>query len=123
MTTFTETLPHAGGFLIEEGNGDISREVITIASGAGKLRTAAVMGRVTASKKFVPLDPAANDGSETAVAILFRDTDATSADAEATGVVRLATVTAAELVWPAGITDAQKIAALASLATADIIAR
>lgn len=123
MTTFIETLPHAGGFLIQEGNGDISREVITIASGAGKLRTAAVLGRVTASKKYAPLDPAANDGSQNAAAILFRDADATSADAEATGIVRLATVTAAELVWPAGITDAQKAAALASLATTFIIAR
>lgn len=211
MTTFTETLPHAGGFLIQEGNGDISREAITVKSGEN-LRAGTVLGHVTVgtataalvaggtgngtfsavavsagavpgvyslqataatkfrledpagvligtvtlgtefvgggltftftaggtahvvgdratitvaagSGKYVAFDQDGTDGRQHAAGILFRDTDATSADADATAIVRDATVTAAELVWPSDIEAGEKTAALSELAALSIIAR
>ncbi len=73
--------------------------------------------------KYVPHDPAATNGAETAVAILYEGCDATSADVRRTLTKRNSEVTAAELVWKAGLTDDQKAAALASLAIRHIIAR
>lgn len=216
MGTITETLPHAGGFLIEEGNGDISREAIVLAAGSGALRTAQVLGQILlagatvaarpgntgngvfgavtlaagvmagvyivtiiepaanagaftvedptgvtvghgtvgvafadgglaftladgatdfiagdqfaitvaqGSKKYVPLDPDGEDGRQHAAGILYRSVDATGADADATAIVRLATVNASDLVWPDGITAPEQAAALADLAARNIIAR
>ena len=123
MATLTEQLPHAGGFLIEEGNGDISREEITVASGEGKLRTGTVLAKLSATGKHVAYDNAGTDGFETASAILFDDVDATSADAAGVAIVRLATVNTAELTWKTGLVDADKAAGLADLAALNVIAR
>lgn len=214
MTTFTETLPHAGGFLISEANGDLSREVVTLDT--GNLTAGTVLGQITTgtatpaavagntgssgtiasaavgatakvgvyhvvcvepgsnagkftvedpdgitigvatvavefvgggltftitdatdfvsgdsftitvaagSGKYVQFNQDATNGSQHAAAILFREADATSADVSVTVIKRLATVTAAELVWPSDIDAGEKTAALAELAALDIIAR
>lgn len=123
MGVLTEKLPHAGGFLISEGNGDISREAVTLARHSLTFRSGEVLGRVTVSRKYTHLDPGAEDGSETAAGILYRDVDAREADAEGAAIARLATVTAAHLVWPDGIVTDDKAAALAALAARHIIAR
>lgn len=57
---------------------------VTIASGAGKLARGTVLGVVTASKKYVTVNSANTDGSQTAKAILAYPVDATSADVVAT---------------------------------------
>lgn len=75
------------------------------------------------SGQYVQFDPDAADGSQIASAILFGDADAASAPVAAAVTARLTTVTKAELTWPAGITDGEKAAALASLADRTIIAR
>jgi Bacteriophage lambda head decoration protein D len=113
---------YAGEFLVSEGNGRISREIITVLSGE-TLEPAAVLGKVTASGKYKALDPAAADGSQSAAGILYDAVDASAADAEAVAVVRLAEVNAAELVWPAGITAPQQATALGQLRALTIIAR
>ena len=113
---------YAGEFLVSEGNGRISREIITVLSGE-TLQPAAVLGRVTASGKYKALDPAAVDGSEVAAGILYDAVDAAAADAEGVAIVRLAEVNAAELVWPAGITGGEQATALGELAALNIIAR
>lgn len=53
---------------------------IVLASGAGALVRGTVLGRVTASDKYVPCVKTANDGSQAPVMVLAGDTDATSAD-------------------------------------------
>jgi hypothetical protein len=113
---------YAGEFLVSEGNGRISREVITVLSGE-ILVAAAVLGKVAASGKYKVLNPAAVDGSEVAAGILYEAVDASAADAEGVAVVRLAEVNAAELVWPAGISAGEQTTALGELATLSIIAR
>lgn len=123
MPVLTKGLRPTAHYLVSEANGFRSREVGIIASGSGKLDAGAVLGRVTASKKLVPLAPGASDGSQTAVAILYEACDATSADVRRTTTARDAEVQAAVLVWPVGTTDNQKTAALAQLAALGIAAR
>lgn len=82
-----------------------------------------VLGQVTASKKYVQLDPAASDGSEVAAAILYDNIDASANDKAAVITARDSEVKAAALAWPAGITAPEKAAALAELAALGIIAR
>lgn len=119
----TESLPHAGGFILSEV-GFISREAVVLVSGAGALKAGTVLGKITASGKYKAYDNDAVDGTEVARAVLFQDTDATSADTEATVVARLAEVISAKLIWGAGVTtQGEKDAALVDLAAAYIIAR
>lgn len=123
MVVLSENLRRTAHYLVSEANGFRSRETGIIASGSGKVEPGAVLGRITASKKLVPIAPAAADGSQNAAAILFEGCDATAADVRRTITARDAEVQAAVLVWPAGTTDAQKTAALAQLAALGIAAR
>lgn len=123
MPTKTETLG-TGAFIKSEANGELSREPIVIVSGAGSLLAGTVLGKITASGKYKPYDNDASDGSQAAVAILYSDVDATSADVAAVGIVRLAEVWRDRLVWGAGITtQAEKDAAYVDFATANIAVR
>lgn len=123
MPVFTQGLRPTGHYLVSEANGFRSREVGVIASGSGKLDAGAVLGRITASKKLVPLAPGASDGSQNAVAVLYEGCDATSADVRRTITARDSEVQAAVLVWAGGVNDSQKTAALAQLAALGIAAR
>ncbi|KKX24344.1 hypothetical protein YH62_27585 [Rhizobium sp. LC145] len=109
--------------MVSEANGYRSREQAVIASGSGKLDAGAVLAQVTASKKYVPFNPAGADGSQTAVAILYEGCDATLADARRTVTARDTEIHADVLVWGAAVTDLQKTAALAALAALGIVAR
>lgn len=102
---------------------DFSQDEIIIASGAGQLKLGTVLGQITATKKYVLQDPAAADGSEVARAILGEAVLATSADVPVLGVIWGAIVVLPELHFKAGITEAEKAAAVASLAEQKILAR
>lgn len=97
------------------------RRAGVIASGSGVVGTGLVLGRVTATGKFVPLAPAAADGSEAAAAIVIDLVDATAADAETSVLVGHAQIVGNQLTWPAGTTAPQKTAALAQLAALGIV--
>lgn len=119
----TETLPGAGGFMLTPAEA-ISKDVVTLVSGAGALKAGTVLGKITASGKYNAYDNDAATGIEVAKAILYQDTDATSADTEATVVSRLAEVHGARLVWGAAVTtQGEKDEAIVDLATAFIIVR
>ncbi|WP_404291532.1 head decoration protein [Microvirga sp. RSM25] len=73
-------------FILSEPHGTVAREVRTIASGEGVLEAGMMLGKVTASGKYVASPNAevvGKEGAETAVAILGYTVDATSADAKA----------------------------------------
>lgn len=57
--------------------------LVTIVSSAGVLPAGAMLGRITASKKFTLSVAAANDGSEAVRAVLAEPVDATAADIQA----------------------------------------
>lgn len=107
-----------------EGPNRYSRDEVTIASGSGVVEVGAVLGKVTASGEYRPVNPAASDGSQTAAAVLLQRADATSADSRRSVILaRHAEVVAQALVYPAGMNAAQKATALDQLADAGIVAR
>ncbi|WP_417842988.1 head decoration protein [Thalassospira sp.] len=102
---------HLSGFTITAGGtafeaGDIL--TVTVAAGTGD---------------FVALDPAKDDGSQIAKAILFSGQNAKDSAQKAVLVTRLATVDGNRLIWPEGITADQKTAAIASLATNHLLVK
>ena len=123
MATLTERLPHDGGFLISQGNGDISRDVVTLARHSEIYASGTVLGQVTVGLRHTHYDNAASDGTQAAKAVLLYDVDARAADAQGVVIARMATVNKAELVFRADQNDAAKAAACADLATQTIIAR
>lgn len=73
--------------------------------------------------KYKEYNPANTDGSQTAVAILYNDVDATSGDQAGVIIARQAEVNAGELIWFATADADQKAAGLEQLKIHDIIAR
>lgn len=116
MATYTEPARPLE-FLISEGNGQISRDEVTVASGAGALKAGRVMGIVTSGGKYKAYDNGASDGTEVAAGVLAYDVDATSGDQAAVVIARLAEVKAAGLGW--GANDSTGITA----GTADLKAK
>ena len=78
--------PIPGGFLIWEAHRDYTRETITVAAGTHQAGT--VLGNIKASGKYAAHDPAATDGTETAVAVLWSKTDASAGDVAAVALIR-----------------------------------
>ncbi len=124
MTVLTEN-PHSGNFILsEDDDGRLSRDNIVVASGAGPLLPGTVLGKVTASGKFVPSPETATDGSETAVAILVGPVNATGADALAVAMTRHAEVNHHGLIYDASVNDdAKKSAKWGQLRAAGIVVR
>ena len=117
---------HAGGFLVWEAFRDYTREVITIATGGTYpvLEPGTVLGKITATGKYAAHDPAAVDGTETAVAVLWGAADATAADATAVALVRgPAVVNGNDLVFTGTPTAAQITAAHTALDAVGILTR
>ena len=75
-----------------------------------------VLGKITATGKYAPLNPAATNGSEEAAGIMYSHVDATSADKQAVALVNgPAIVRASGLIFPTGISSGDKATALAEL--------
>ena len=121
MTTLTETT-HAGGFLVWEAFRDYTRETITVATGT--LEPGTVLGRITASGKYAAHDPAAVDGTETAVAVLWAKADASAGDVPAVAIVRgPAIVNRHDLVFAGTPSEGEIAAAHTALLAAGILVR
>lgn len=73
LETFTPDSLIAGSFPVQTRSA-------TIASGAGVLTRGTLLGKITASGKYVKSLAASSDGSEVPVAILSEDVDASLAD-------------------------------------------
>jgi hypothetical protein len=99
-----------------------SRNEETVAAGQN-LGIGAVVGRKTADGKLYALNLSANDGTQTAIGILIEDVDATLIDKTGVILARHAVVADKYVVWPAGITAPQKVAALAQLEARGILLR
>jgi len=121
MTTLIEGT-HPGGFLVWEAFRDYTRETITMA--AGTLEPGTVLGRVTATGKFAAHVPAAVDGTEFAVAVLWGKADASGGDAPAVAVVRgPAIVNRHDLVFTGTPTEGEIAAAHAALLAEGVLVR
>lgn len=126
MDTKTESARDLA-FVLSEGNGNISREVVIVAAGAGILKPGTVLGRITAGGKYWPSTNAEvedYEGAETARAILAYGVDATDGDVTAVVIARLAEVKKPMLVFDASVDNGTKVTAKhTQLAAATIIAR
>lgn len=127
---------NAGTFNFYAPDGSLVREItagggaaandhvtVTIADGAtdfaaGDSFTIAVTGGA-----YEALDPAEDDGAQTAAAILYAGVDATDADTPCVVVARDAEVNKHELIWPSGISEGNKAIATAALNANGIILR
>ena len=119
---FTEGL-NLGDLLKYEAPNLYSRDQVTVAAGQ-ILALGAVVGVITASAKVKVVDPSASDGSEVAAGVLIQAVDANLADRD-DGLIaaRHAIVADHALVWPTGITVAEKKSASAQLKALGILVR
>lgn len=72
---------------------------------------------------YVPLNPSASDGSQSAAGIAFGFYDATNNDVSGLAVVRDCEVNGFELVWPSGATAVQIATATGQLTALGVITR
>lgn len=108
---------HSAEFLLSEGNGQYSREVVTISSGAGVVKAGTLLNSSNA--------PVNGDSVlySAAAKVVLGAVDATDADADAAAIVRAAEVHGDLLAWPTGATVENKTAAATALAAQGIIVR
>lgn len=96
MATMTEAR-RTGEFLISEASGTRSREEVTIAAAATALVAGTVLGKITASGKYVAYANGAADGSEVAAGALYAAVADSAADQKAVIIARDAEVDGALL--------------------------
>lgn len=123
--SYTEQLPHAEGFIIHEFPGTLSREQVTIRggfSGAAVLHPGTVMGKRD-DGKWQQLNESSTEGEAAVKGILCGRVDPTSADVKGVVIERLAEVRESDLIWPAGISTANKNAGIAELLALNIKVR
>lgn len=116
MPTLTEG-QHEGEFIGQLAMGvGYHVDQVTVLLGQN-LVAGAVLGKVTASGKYVAYDNAAADGRETVAGILVAAADATAADVTtARAMLRgPAIVNKNDLIWGAGIDAAEQAAAITAL--------
>ncbi|MGH7343274.1 MAG: head decoration protein [Candidatus Rokuibacteriota bacterium] len=122
MPVITEGM-NLGDLLKYEAPNLYSRDQVTVLAGQN-LALGAVAGIVTATGKVKKLDPSATDGSQTAAGVILQPIDATAGDSsDGLLVARHAIAADHALVWPAGITTAEKTAAIAQLKNLGILVR
>lgn len=113
---------HDGGFIVSQANGHRALDQAVLAAGA-KVYAGTIVGKITASGKFVQCVSSASDGSQVPAGILFGTKDATTADKPCVVVRRDCEVNASELIWDASFNAGAITAGLATLAGLGIIAR
>lgn len=83
MTTITQGYL-TGEWLISEAPGDRSRSTVTVTVAGGvALPSGTVLGKITASGKFIKYADGASDGSQTAVGVLLNALPGTNGDYQA----------------------------------------
>ncbi|MCW5319635.1 head decoration protein [Verminephrobacter aporrectodeae subsp. tuberculatae] len=87
---------HTAEFLLTEGNGQISREAITLSAGDA-LPSGQVLGIKTDTGEYAPYSNAATDGTEVAVGVLYAPLPANTSARAGVAIVRLAEVSTARL--------------------------
>ena len=98
---------------------------LTVADGATDFAVGDTFAvEVSGDGKVAGLDPTAADGTAEAIGIAAYDVTAPDgADAEVTAILRDAVLSDRAIVWPAGITEARKKAAIADLEARGILVR
>lgn len=124
MTAQTESL-HAGGFIISEGNGQVSRDTATVKSGENLKAGQVVQWDGTKLVAFDAVVDSVDALVAEAAGIMFDAVDATDGDVANAVIINFgAEVRLADLTYPAETTDGNEEAlTIASLAKLFIKAR
>ncbi|UES51193.1 head decoration protein [Roseibium aggregatum] len=105
--------PRNLAFVLSEASGKRSVDAVTIASGEGVLEPGSVLGKVTASEKYVfspNAEVAGKEGAEVATAILGYRVDATDADQKVVAYTADTEVKKPMLLFHASVDDDAKTA-------------
>lgn len=122
MAILTEGARKAA-YIIEEAFGSFrSRGDGIVTAPAGGYEAGTILGQITATLKYVQVDPAATDGSEVAAAILYGNLPETG-DQMATLTLRASEVNSAALIYPDGATQPQIDTIDAQLAAGGVIVK
>ncbi len=114
---------HLSDLLKYEAPNLYSRDEVIVAAGQS-LALGAVVGRVTATREIVVIDPTANDGRETVAGVLIEAVVTAATERRRSVIVsRHAIVFGGALVLPTPLTSEQTTAALAQLAVLGIVVR
>lgn len=118
MTILT-SVARMKAFVLSEGEGTISRENITVTQSGDAIASGTVLGKITASGKYIPYVNTANDGSEVAAGILYNHLDAATGDIKAVAFVRHCEVNGGELTGldSAGTADLKALSVIARSAS------
>lgn len=109
-------------FIVMEGPSDYSRKVVTIAA-SQTIKKGTVLGRVTSGGQYVAVAPAADNGSQTAVAVALKDaTTGSGQTAQIPVLVRHCIVSNGTLDWKA-LNSSQQTAAKTQLENVGIVVR
>ena len=112
-----------GDLLKYEAPNLYSRDEVVVASNQ-TLALGAVVGRVTATREIVALDPTASDGRETVAGVLIEAVTTSSTERRRSVIVaRHAILFGGVLVFPASLTSEQTAVALAQLAALGVLVR
>ncbi|MBB4212757.1 bacteriophage lambda head decoration protein D [Rhodothalassium salexigens DSM 2132] len=122
MTPMTHESHGSLAFLLSEAAGTRSRSTGVLDAGH-RLAVGTILARVAASGTYAPLDPTADDGRETAAAVLCAAADSTAGPVEVGLIVRDGEVYGARLGWPEGLSAADRAAIADDLAQAGLIVR
>ncbi|WP_425384704.1 head decoration protein [Wolbachia endosymbiont (group A) of Sturmia bella] len=109
-----------GDLLKYEASSLYSRDQITVAKGQN-LKLGTVVGS-DKDNMIKIINPTATDGTQTAIGAIVSDVNATE-DAKAVIITRIAMLADHAIVWPTGITEEQKAAAIKQLEGRGIIVR
>ncbi|WP_447933101.1 head decoration protein [Wolbachia endosymbiont of Dactylopius coccus] len=121
MSCITEQ-NNLGDILKYEASSLYSREQITVAKGQN-IKLGAVVAKKTEDGFIRVLNPTATDGTQTAIGVILNDVNSKDSDIKAVIITRIALLADNAVVWPANITEEQKIAAIKQLETRGIIIR
>lgn len=121
MATLTDG-KHSADFIVSEANGYRSRSTGTVTVPAGGYEAGTILGKITATGKYVRHDSAAVDGSETEAAILYANQPETG-DTDATLIIRDCEVNGSDLIYEDGADAAAITASNTALAALGIIVR
>jgi len=126
MATLTKIQSNAS-FIVSESNGYRSRDDVTVTVPASTTYAAGtLLGKITASGKYVRHAAAAADGSENEAGVLYEtlvNTTVSAVDSESVSFARDAEVNGSELTYEVGADAAQITASNLALKALGIIVR
>ncbi len=112
-----------GGHVVSEAHYARSREQIVLAATAVAIPSGTVLAKVTATGHYVPLAPAAADGSQNAAGVLWERREISASTQRAVAHVRDCEINGREVTYINAVNAGQLAAAEAAMAAAGTIVR